>query len=154
MSDRIGVMNEGRLLQVGEPSDIYEHPTSRFVADFIGEINLLPACVVSENMVELGAGLRIAATTGEAPGTDVTVAIRPERLELYDLDEPVPDGANRIEGTVVRRTYYGDVFFYDVDTPAGRLEAKEENRPGIEHYEHGDRVLVVWHPSAMSAVGD
>jgi ABC-type Fe3+/spermidine/putrescine transport system ATPase subunit len=71
-----------------------------------------------------------------------------------DLDETVPDGSNRIEGTVARRTYYGDVFYYDVDTPAGRIEAKEENRPGIDHYEHGDPVIVVWHRSAMSVVKD
>ncbi len=154
MSDRIGVMNEGLLLQVGVPQDIYEHPRSRFVADFIGEINLLPASVIDGATVELLGGWKVAATIGEAPGTEVTVAIRPERLALFDLDEPVPDGSNRIEGTVVRRTYYGDVFYYDVDTPAGRLEAKEENRPGIEHHEHGDRVVVVWHPSAMSAVRD
>jgi spermidine/putrescine transport system ATP-binding protein len=154
MSDRIGVMNEGLLLQVGVPQDIYEHPTSRFVADFIGEINLLPAKVVDGGSVELMGGRRVAATTGGGQGTDVTVAIRPERLELYDPDEPVPDGANRIEGTIARRTYYGDVFYYDVDTPAGPLEVKEENRPGVENYEHGDRVLVVWHASAMSVVRD
>lgn len=154
MSDRIGVMSEGRLLQVGEPQQIYEHPTSRFVADFIGEINLLPATVVGAGRVALLGNHQVSATTGMPAGTEVTVAIRPERFELYDLDEPLPDGSNRIEGTVVRRTYYGDVFYYDVDTPAGRIEAKEENRPGIGHYEHGERVLVVWHPSAMSVVND
>ena len=154
MSDRIGVMSEGRLLQVGEPEQIYEHPTSRFVADFIGEINLLPATVVDSGTVELVGGHRVSATTGTGAGTEVTVAIRPERFELYDLDETVPDGSNRIEGTVARRTYYGDVFYYDVDTPAGRIEAKEENRPGIDHYEHGDPVIVVWHRSAMSVVKD
>ncbi|MFP5333257.1 MAG: ABC transporter ATP-binding protein [Acidimicrobiia bacterium] len=154
MSDRIGVMSEGRLLQVGEPQQIYEHPTSRFVADFIGEINLLPATVVGAGRVALLGNHEVSATTGMPAGTEVTVAIRPERFELYDMDEPIPDSSNRIEGTVVRRTYYGDVFYYDVDTPAGRIEAKEENRPGIDHYEHGERVLVVWHPSAMSVVND
>jgi spermidine/putrescine transport system ATP-binding protein len=154
MSDRIGVMSEGRLLQVGEPEQIYEHPTSRFVADFIGEINLLPAKVIDGGTVELLGGHRVGATTGTEPGVDVTVAIRPERFELYDLDEVIPDGSNRIEGTVARRTYYGDVFYYDVDTPAGRIEAKEENRPGVDHYTHGERVMVVWHASAMSVVKD
>ena len=154
MSDRIGVMSEGRLLQIGYPQEIYEHPTSRFVADFIGEINLLPATVVDAHTVALLGGHKVAASTGVQAGTEVTVAIRPERFELYDLDEPVPDGRNRIEGTVARRTYYGDVFYYDVETSAGRIEAKEENRPGIDHYEHGEKVIVVWHPSAMSVVTD
>ncbi|MEX1005310.1 MAG: ABC transporter ATP-binding protein [Acidimicrobiia bacterium] len=154
MSDRIGVMSAGKLLQVGEPENIYEHPTSRFVADFIGEINLLPATVIDSGTVALLGGHQVGASTGAEPGTEVTVAIRPERFELYDLDEAIPDGSNRIEGTVARRTYYGDVFYYDVDTPAGRIEAKEENRPGVEHYEHGERVIVVWHQSAMAVVKD
>ena len=154
MSDRIGVMSAGKLLQVGEPESIYEHPSSRFVADFIGEINLLPATVVDAGTVSLLGGHHVGASTGAPAGTDVTVAIRPERFELYDLDEAIPDGSNRLQGTVVRRTYYGDVFYYDVDTPAGRIEAKEENRPGVEHYEHGESVVVVWHQSAMSVVQD
>ncbi|HSJ28057.1 MAG TPA: ABC transporter ATP-binding protein [Acidimicrobiia bacterium] len=154
MSDRIGVMNEGRLLQVGVPEQIYEHPASRFVADFIGEINLLPATVVDADTVELLGGHRVGASTDGEKGSQVTVAIRPERFELYDLDEPIPDGSNRLPGTVARRTYYGDVFYYDVDTPAGRIEAKEENRPGVEHYSHGEQVIVVWYPSAMSVVAD
>ena len=154
MSDRIGVMSAGELLQVGTPEEIYEHPTSRFVADFIGEINLVPATVVDAGTVELLGGHRAAATTDSPVGTSVTLAIRPERFELYDVDEVIPADANRIGGTVVRRTYYGDVFYYDVDTPAGRIEAKEENRPGVEHYSSGDEVVVVWHHAAMAVVKD
>jgi spermidine/putrescine transport system ATP-binding protein len=152
MSDRIGVMNEGELLQVGVPQEIYEHPMSRFVADFIGEINLLPAIVVDHHTVRLLGNHPISASTGADSGDEVTVAIRPERFELYDLDEPIPDGMNRIEGTVSRRIYHGDVFYYDVDTPAGVIEAKEENRPGVELYEVGERTIVVWAPAATSVV--
>ena len=152
MSDRIGVMNEGRLLQVGDPQSIYEHPTSRFVADFIGDINLLPATVIDRETVELMGGSKAGAITGEPSGSKVTVAIRPERFELFDPDETIPAGSNRIDGTVARRTYYGDVFYYDVDTPAGRVEAKEENRPGVELYGHGDPCVVVWSPEATTVV--
>ncbi len=154
MSDRIGVMNEGSLLQVGEPQQIYEHPASRFVADFIGEINLLPAVVIDHETVRLLGNHPIAASTGAASGEEVTVAIRPERFELYDLDEAIPDGMNRIEGTVTRRIYHGDVFYYDVDTPAGIVEAKEENRPRVELYEVGEQTIVVWSPEATSVVQD
>jgi spermidine/putrescine transport system ATP-binding protein len=152
MSDRIGVMSDGRLLQVGTPAEIYEHPRSRFVADFIGEINLLPATVVDHHSVQLLGGQTVRAETGAAVGSQVTVAVRPERLELYDLDEPIPDGLNRIEGTVIRRMYYGDVFFYDVETPAGVFEAKEENRPGVELYEAGEKTVVTWNPKASTVV--
>ena len=154
MSDRIGVMNEGSLLQVGLPQQIYEHPTSRFVADFIGEINLLSAVVVDQHTVRLNSSHLVAASPGAPVGADVTVAIRPERIELYDLDEPIPDRMNRIEGTVMRRIYHGDVFYYDIDTPAGLIEVKEENRPGVELYDLGEATIVVWAPEATSVVQD
>lgn len=154
MSDRIGVMDSGRLLQVGAPAEIYEHPASRFVADFIGDITLLPAVVVDRGSVRLDGGEVVQATTGVAVGTAVTVAIRPERFELYDLDEPVPDGLNRIPGRIVRRIYYGDAFFYEVRTAAGTVEAKEENRPGVELYEVGEETIVAWDPGAGTVVDD
>ncbi len=154
MSDRIGVMHDGRLLQVGAPQDIYEHPTSRFVADFIGEINLLPAVAVDHSTVRLLGDTVIHASTGAGSGEDVTVAIRPERLSLYDVDEAIPEGSNRVTGKVVRRIYHGDVFYYDVDTSAGVIEAKEENRPGVELYEVGEETVVVWDPVATTVVQD
>ncbi len=154
MSDRIGVMNEGRLLQVGRPEEIYEHPASRFVAGFIGEINLVPATAVDHQHVRLLGGQVVEAPTGAGAGEDVTLAVRPERLELYDLDEPVPGGLNTVTGTVTRRTYFGDVFYYDIDTAAGVFEVKEENRPGVELYEQGDQAVVAWSPAATTVVQD
>lgn len=152
MSDRIGVMNEGMLLQVGTPQEIYEHPTSRFVADFIGEINLLTATVVDHRSVRLGGGTVVSAATGSIAGSQVTVAVRPERLELYGLEEPVTTGLNTLQGKVVRRVYFGDVFYYDVDTAAGVIEVKEENRPGVDLHEVGGQAVVVWDPSATTVV--
>ncbi len=154
MSDRIGVMNVGELLQVGTPEEIYEHPASRFVAGFIGEINLLAATVADAHSVTLQGGQVARGETGAAAGEAVTVAIRPERLSLFDGPESVPDHLNRIQGTISRRTYYGDVFYYDVDTPAGVIEVKEENRPGVRLYEHGDHVMAGWDASATTVVQD
>jgi ABC-type Fe3+/spermidine/putrescine transport system ATPase subunit len=145
-------MNEGRLLQVGEPQQIYEHPSSRFVADFIGEINLLPATVVDHQSVRLLGGQVVRAEAGTGAGQEVTIAVRPERLELYGLDETIPEGLNRVEGSVSRRIYYGDVFYYDVETPGGVFEVKEENRPGVELHAAGDRVVVAWDPAATTVV--
>ena len=110
--------------------------------------------VIDHETVRLLGNHPIAASTGAASGEEVTVAIRPERFELYDLDEAIPDGMNRIEGTVTRRIYHGDVFYYDVDTPAGIIEAKEENRPRVELYEVGEQTIVVWSPEATSVVQD
>ena len=152
MSDRIGVMNEGRLLQVGSPREIYEQPTSRFVAGFIGEINLLPATVVDHESVCLAGGRLVAATTGTPAGQEVTVAVRPERLSLFGLGETVPARLNAVRGRVVRRVYFGDVFYYDVDTPDGVLEVKEENRPGVALHEIGEEAVVAWDPAATTVV--
>jgi spermidine/putrescine transport system ATP-binding protein len=154
MSDRIGVMNDGKLLQVDDPQTLYEHPTSRFVADFIGEINLLTATVVDATMIQFADGQRAEAKTGGIAGDEVTVAIRPERLGLHALEEEPPTERNTIEGTVTRRIYHGDVWFYDVHTAAGNLEVKEENRPSVRRFDEGERVKASWNPLASTVVVD
>ena len=153
MSDRIGVMSEARLLQVGTPEEIYEHPTSRFVADFIGEINLLAATVVDNDTVKLLNGVHIPVAVSVAAGGDVTIAIRPERFSLSRFAD-TGDGASVLAGTVNRRTYFGDVFYYEVDTPAGVVDVKEENRPGLDIFQPGDAATVSWDPGAVSVVQD
>jgi spermidine/putrescine transport system ATP-binding protein len=152
MSDRIGVMNEGKLLQVGEPSVIYERPSSRFVAGFIGDINLVPATVVRAGEVRLASGTALSVDTAGTRG-DVMMALRPEHLELYDPGEEIPGGYLRLPGKVTRKRYYGDSHFYDVEVGlADPIEVKEENRPGVETYELGDSAVVAWNPSATSVV--
>jgi spermidine/putrescine transport system ATP-binding protein len=154
MSDRIGVMSDGRLLQVDDPQGLYEHPRSRFVADFIGEINLLPAKVVDATTVEFTGGRRAHAETGTSAGEQVTIAIRPERLGLHAIDDEPSSERNSLEGTVTRRIYHGDVYFYDVETTAGVLEVKEENRPTVQRFDVGDRVYASWSPLATTVVVD
>jgi spermidine/putrescine transport system ATP-binding protein len=154
MSDRIGVMDKGRLLQVGDPASIYEHPASRFVAGFIGDINLLEATSTGSG-VKLGNGVELALETDRAAGDGLTLALRPERLELYDPDEDIPDGNFRLRGKVTRRMYYGDAFYYDVEVGLGHpLEVKEENRPSVETYEMGEDTVVAWDPASTSVLRD
>jgi spermidine/putrescine transport system ATP-binding protein len=154
MSDRIGVMSEGRLLQVGRSEEIYESPTSRFVADFIGEINLLPVTVLGPDTARLGNGQDVGVPCGDVSlGSEVTLALRPERLALFDIDEDLPAGHNRLRVRVTRRMYFGDVYFYDVDAGVGsQIEVKEENRPGVELYDVGDEAYLVWSPEAANLV--
>jgi spermidine/putrescine transport system ATP-binding protein len=153
MSNRIGVMSEGRLLQVDDPQSLYERPRSRFVADFIGEINLIEATVVDHTTVVFSGGTKAFAETSMSEGTAVTIAIRPERLSLHE-PENRPEGRNVLEGTVMRKIYHGDFFFYDVESAAGLLEIKEENRPNVQQFEVGERVLASWSPLATSVVED
>jgi spermidine/putrescine transport system ATP-binding protein len=154
MSDRIGVMSEGSLLQVGPSEEIYESPNSRFVADFIGDINLIDVTMNGSGMASLSSGAEIAVGDA-ATGADgkVTLALRPERLALYDLDEEIPGGHNRVRVKVMRRLYYGDVYFYDVDAGIGsEIEVKEENAPGVSLYEVGEEAYLVWSPEAANVV--
>jgi putative spermidine/putrescine transport system ATP-binding protein len=101
LSDRIAVMNHGRLEQLGGPREIYEHPATRFVADFIGASTVLRGRAVDGATVALGDGppLRVAGGRALSPGADVELAIRPERVRLA----PGPGDnvvAARIEGLV------------------------------------------------------
>jgi spermidine/putrescine transport system ATP-binding protein len=154
MSDRIGVMSEGSLLQVGRSEEIYERPTSRFVADFIGDINLILVTMNGSRTARLATGAEIGVPdTSSVAGSEVTLALRPERLALYDLDEEIPPDHNRIRVKVTRRLYYGDVHYYDVDAGIGtEIEVKEENRPGVELYEVGEDAYLVWSPEAANVV--
>ena len=155
MSDRIGVMNEGSLLQVGRSEEIYEHPTSRFVADFIGDINLIDVTHERLGREPVSPAVPRSSCPAGTAGSEgqITLALRPERLALYDLDEEIPAGHNRVRVKVSRRLYYGDVHFYDVDAGIGtEIEVKEENRPGVELYEVGEEAYLVWSPEAANLV--
>lgn len=155
MSDRIGVMSEGKLLQVGNSEDIYENPKSRFVADFIGDINLISATISAPGVVRLSNGAEVGIGDGHPGSGEVILALRPERLVLQRVDDDVPVGRNQLRARIARRTYYGDVFFYDVDAGLEHhLEVKEENRPDVEKFQVGEEVLVTWRPRAANLVAD
>ena len=155
MSDRIGVMSHGKLLQIGDPHDIYEMPRSRFVADFIGDINLLQGQVTAAGAARLGNGVEVGIPQGHPAGGEITLALRPERLTIHRAGESVPDGRNRMQATISRRTYYGDVYFYEVETGlAEPLEVKEENRPDLQTHDVGEQVVVSWSVGAANLVSD
>jgi spermidine/putrescine transport system ATP-binding protein len=111
MSDRIAVMNEGRMLQLGTPADVYEHPADRFVADFIGQSNLIPGTLVGRNgdhaSVRLATGEVITALLRDNPqiGAVVVISIRPERIRLLRNGEDSPD--NTVRGVVAEIIYLG-----------------------------------------------
>jgi spermidine/putrescine ABC transporter ATP-binding subunit len=120
LSDRVAVMSKGRVLQVETPTGLYERPNSRFVADFIGNMNFFDGRVrTSENgtaIVDAGPlGAVEAAAEGEAPGADVLVAIRPEKLKL-NFEAP-GEGANIIEGRMGPAAYLGDRSHFHVFLP-------------------------------------
>jgi len=86
---------------------------------------------------------------------EVTLALRPERLAIHRGGETIADGRNRMQATISRRTYYGDVYFYDVEAGFPEpLEVKEENRPDLQTHDVGDQVVVSWSVGAANLVSD
>jgi spermidine/putrescine transport system ATP-binding protein len=153
MSDRIGVMDQGSLAQVGTAEDIYESPENLFVAGFVGEMCHLPAVIVEPGSVRLNGGEVVKARTTAQAGAAVTLVIRPEKLHLYtDTSEP-QSGRNALKGSVVRRTFYGAAMEYEVQIGrSGTVEAHVENVPSIRRWEVGDQVLVDFHHDSAMAL--
>jgi spermidine/putrescine transport system ATP-binding protein len=154
MSDRIGVMNDGVLLQVGSPEQIYEHPETRFVADFIGETAFINGVVAESGVVRLPNGNTVRTRTDVPSGTAVTLALRPERLYLAPPDEPAPASVNQIDGTVRRRVYLGNANFYEVDVGFDTLKVRLENTISATMYAPGDTVVVQWQPGSSKALSE
>ncbi len=127
MADRIGVMQGGRLVQVGTPADIYERPVSRAVARFVGNINLFEAVVQGETadgLVVLACpaipgGLSAARPFGQlAPGQPVAVAVRPERMEVLP-GRLAQAGPNMVHGVIGAISYLGELTVYSVALAGG-----------------------------------
>ncbi|MCH8990150.1 MAG: ABC transporter ATP-binding protein [Acidobacteria bacterium] len=154
MSDRIGVMNEGKLVQVGTSEEIYQSPSNLFVASFVGEMSFLPGQIVEPGAVRLSGGEVVQAMTDSAaPGTSVTLSLRPEMVQLYANREECPTGRNAIDGSVVRKIFQGETMFYEVEIgESGSLEVHVENLPGMRRWEVGDVVVVDFHPEAAKAL--
>jgi len=118
MSDRIAVMNAGRIEQIGEPAEIYEHPATRFVAEFIGRMNFFSGQVTTARDVRTARGLVIAAPVplGIASGAEVHVAVRPERSRLC---RDKPDAGLALKGTVRQVLYLGSTREFHLDLEGG-----------------------------------
>jgi putative spermidine/putrescine transport system ATP-binding protein len=138
LSDRVVVMNRGRVEQIATPQQAYERPASPFVARFLGRTNELEA-LVSQGVVTIATGTWCKPTA--APG-DATVVVRPEKIAL------VPSAPDRLNGTVRMRVFQGNHWLYRIETPVGALLAIRQNsgEPGPAE---GDRVGLSWSPEDM-----
>lgn len=150
MSDRIAVMRAGQVLQVGGPTEIYERPSTRFVADFIGESNFLEGTVeradAEKVVVRLGDRAVHASTNGRAivQGDRITLAVRPERISLHPSQ---PDAAEGLIGQVQEIVYLGTDTRYLIELPSGETVVARIQNTGREagsQFEVGDRVHLQW----------
>ena len=157
VAHRIAVMNHGRLAQVAPPPELYEHPASRWVAGFIGDVNLLDGVVVAADASGLaiegpgGRRYRAAAGADVKPGQKVALALRPEKLRLA---AGKPEGAaaeNRVAGRVHDIAYLGDISLYRVTLDDGSvMTASVANASRLADRAIGweDEVSIDWAPEA------
>jgi putrescine transport system ATP-binding protein len=156
VADRIGVMDQGRLVQVATPPEIYEQPNSRWVADFIGDVNLIEGRVLaagpgSATIMSPNAGkLQVSAATEAGPGATVWVALRPEKLRISHAP-PADTAANCVAGQIASIGYLGDVSVYKVRLDNGfvmRAAAANMTRLIERPFGWDDRVWLSWAPDA------
>jgi spermidine/putrescine transport system ATP-binding protein len=127
MSDRLAVMNTGRIQQIGTPEEIYDDPANRFVADFIGEANLIPGAALGRN-------------------AQVVIAVRPERVAIAP-----PGTVARLRGIVESATFLGSDTLMEVAVPSGRVRARMR---GAARLAPGTEVGLVWPADAERALAD
>jgi spermidine/putrescine transport system ATP-binding protein len=154
MSDRIGVMDAGRLLQIGTPEEIYEHPVNRFVAEFIGETNFIDGTVTDDGRIRIGEGELVYARCNAPAGTDVTLTLRPEKVQIHTRRDPnAPAERNQIPATITRQLYFGESIYYEIEIPGGEvIDARLENIPSLRRWTTGEEVTVSFHREAAEAL--
>lgn len=148
MSDRIGVMSAGRILQIGSPRDIYTAPANRFVADFIGETNFITADLVGQTLT-LPGGVRVDLAPEQTKGRQgrLTVALRPEQIR------PADQG---LSATVTRLVYFGtDMHCHARLADGTELVARMQTSPtGEAHLHEGQTVTLGFVPQAIQVLED
>ncbi len=147
MADRLVVMSEGSVRQVGSQRDLYERPADSFLAGFVGRSNLLAGAVVGPGRFQTDGGLSIACVDG-TPGPGV-IALRPERLVLGAAAAALD---NRVSGTVELVSYLGSSIDVHVRvSPADRVVVSQPNRTDGVLPRQGDTIDVGW-PAAAAVV--
>ncbi len=163
MSDRIAVMNKGRYEQLGDPESLYERPTTRFVAGFLGISNLLPGTLVGTD--DRYASVRLADDTViRAPrglvgsASEVNIGVRPEKIRLREPSDDVPAGHNKMAGVIRDASYLGVSTQYQVEAKGGaRITVYEQNverATRSELWARGEEVVLTWSPDHSFAVTD
>ncbi len=162
LASRIGVMNRGEIVQIGTPTEIYEFPMTKFVADFIGSVNMFEGRLVEDlpdrariQSDELGGVIYVDHGISSAPGATVWAAIRPEKIDI--LRQPPPNTAeNCVKGVVKEIAYMGDVSIYLVKIDTGKTI--RVTLPNVERLSDDERILwdetvwLTWHGSSPVVV--
>lgn len=163
LSTRIAVMEKGRLLQVGEPKEIYEYPKSRFVADFIGTINTFDGEVTAADdrkvrIASKDAGAELAALPGDdlEVGDKVCIAVRPEKI-FISREKPNDDDDIQIRGVVNDLGYLGNLSLYRVRLESGKVilvSQQNRQRSAKRLIEWEEQIWVSWRPRSSIVLAE
>jgi putrescine transport system ATP-binding protein len=162
LATRIGVMNRGEIVQIGTPTEIYEFPSTRFVADFIGSVNMFEGRLIEDlpdrvriQSDELGGVVYVDHGISAAPGAVVWAAVRPEKIEIA-RQPPAKTSENCVRGVVKEIAYMGDMSVYLVKIDSGRT--MRVTLPNTERMSDDERILweetvyLSWHESSPVVV--
>jgi len=162
LATRIGVMNQGEIAMIGEPTDIYEFPNSRFVANFIGSANMVEGIVTEDEpdhvrirSAELGCDIYVGHGVDCAPDQLLWWAIRPEKMWLSRERPEDPFNANITTGLVEEIAYLGDISVYQVALDSGkRIRVSQTNsvRGNPDAITWDEKVYVTWNDNAGSVL--
>ena len=144
MSDRIGILRDGKLVQEGPPEEIYDRPASKFAATFLGDANILQG-IATDGGVRLADGTLVLAANGAARANGPAIcAVRPERMMIARAGAAaMPEAMNRHAGRVSRRIFAGDTSTYFVQTTSQAIKVHVQNA-GQERLCEGDEVVIGW----------
>jgi spermidine/putrescine transport system ATP-binding protein len=164
MATRCGVMHRGVLQQVAAPSDLYEYPNNRFVADFIGSVNLFEGRLTVDepdhaiiHADELGVPIHVDHGVTGATGSTVWAALRPEKIVMAHREEgsAPPQENNAVAGVVKHLSYLGNETAYEVEVPGGcilKVTRSNVSRYEERGFEGGEPVWLSWHPRAPAVL--
>ncbi|MDQ0509141.1 ABC transporter ATP-binding protein [Ancylobacter amanitiformis] len=154
LSDKVAILDRGRIVQIGAPTEVYERPRTRFAAEFLGDTNFFTG-TVADGRVSLRNGMRIAtASPLPANGAPVTLAVRPEKITVATRDAAPEDGlTNRVEGAIIASLYSGTALTYEVDAAGQRFKIFAQNRDA-RPLARGDEVTLSWSPDHTVPIED
>jgi spermidine/putrescine transport system ATP-binding protein len=151
MSDRMAVMTEGSVEQLGTPSEVYETPTSSYIADFLGVSNLMYADAVGAGRISL-AGRELKCVDKDGATGEVTVSIRPERVDIHPPDYP---GENILVGEIERVVFAGPLLNVLVTVEeVGTIQVTVPNQGGSFPWDWPDKVALHFPPEALRIVSE
>lgn len=158
MSDRIAVMNGGQIEQIGSPREMYEHPATAFVADFIGSLNAVELTVTDVvgpyAVMRLDERQRVVVPVDSDVhvGDALRVAVRPERVRIAPVDAEVPETGSRLDGVVIQIVYLGMYTQFHVETRNGRMISNRLADEVLAEITGGARVALHWEPEHTSVL--